>query len=140
VAAKWLAYSLICLALWGLWGFLLKLASKGLDWRTVYFLSTVASFSLAVAVVLASGGVRVGEAPRALVAAALAAGVAGGGGYVAFMKALESGKASIVIPLTAAYPAITVVLALVFLGEKLSAMQVAGIVLVILACILLSIK
>ncbi len=137
---KWLVYALLCLALWGLWGFLLKVASKGLDWKAVYFLSTAASFVLAVAVVMLSGGIELGNKPRNLITMAIIAGLASGSGYIAFMKALGGGKASIVIPLTAAYPAITVALATTLLGEKLSTIQLIGVALTIVGCILLSIN
>ena len=133
--ASWIAYSLLCLLLWGLWGLFLKLAYEGSTWLEVYFLSAVASFALALTVfLLGSGKVSVSKST----ALALLAGLFGGGGYVLFMKALETGKASIVIPLTALYPAVTVILALLFLGEKLSATQAVGIALAVVATILLS--
>ena len=137
---KWLLYSLLCLVLWGFWGFLLKLAYRGLDWKTVYFVSTVASFLLALAFVACSGWIKISSlsSSRTWLALAAAAGLAGGGGYILFVRALQTGKASIVLPLTALYPAITVVLAAAILGEKLSPIQIAGIVLAVIACIMLS--
>ncbi len=72
--------------------------------------------------------------------AAVIAGLFGGAGYLFFVKALEQGKASIVIPLTALYPAITAIIALVVLREKISFYQGIGILLAIVASILLSTK
>ena len=72
--------------------------------------------------------------------AALIAGIFGGAGYLFFVKALEHGKASIVIPLTALYPAITAIIALIVLREKISFYQGIGILLAITASILLSTK
>ena len=134
--ASWVMYSLLCLILWGLWGFFLKLAYEGSTWLEVYFLSAVASFTLALTVFLLGNG-KVSVSKSTVLA--LLAGLFGGGGYILFMKALETGKASIVIPLTALYPAITAILALLFLGEKLSTTQVVGIALAVIATILLSI-
>jgi len=73
-------------------------------------------------------------------ATALVAGVFGGAGYIFFVKALEHGKASVVIPLTALYPAVTAIIALIILREKISLYQGIGIVLAIAAAILLSTK
>ena len=136
VVVSWIAYSLICLLLWGLWGLALKLAYSGSTWLEVYFISAMASFTLALAVFFLSGGGKAVFNKSALIA--VIAGVLGGGGYIFFMKALETGKASIVIPLTALYPAVTVVLALLLLGEKLSTVQAVGITLAIIAAVLLS--
>ena len=134
--SSWLTYALLCLLMWGLWGLTLKVASKGSSWLEVYFLSAVASFAVAVTVFLGGGAqIRLGSRNALL---ALLAGVFGGGGYVLFMKALKLGKASVVVPLTAMYPALTAVLALLVLGEKISATQAVGIVLAVLAAVLLS--
>ena len=133
--AGWVIYSLLCLLLWGMWGLVLKLAYSGYTWLDVYFISAAASFTLALAVYFLSGGKVVLSKSAAL---AVLAGVLGGGGYIFFMKALETGKASIVIPLTALYPAVTVILALLLLGEKLSTVQALGITLAIIAAVLLS--
>ncbi len=70
--------------------------------------------------------------------AAVVAGLAGSLGYVFFVKALERGEASIVLPLTALYPAVTVVLAFLFLHEKISMHQLIGILLAVVAVVLLS--
>jgi len=72
--------------------------------------------------------------------AAIIAGIFGGAGYLFFVKALEQGKASIVIPLTALYPAITAIIAFIVLREKISIYQGIGILLAIAASILLSMK
>ena len=135
----WLLYAVGCLAAWGLWGFVLKLAYRGLSWAEVYLLSTTSSFALAVTVytILTRGGLRVAWGRSAALAAL--AGVLGGLGYVLFVKALESGKASVVIPLTALYPAVTVVLAALLLGEELGLLKLLGIALAVIAVLLLSI-
>ena len=134
----WLLYSLLCLILWGLWGFALKIAYQNLSWTQTYFLSSLASFTLMLVIILYY---RIKLPPMNTAAiAAIIAGIFGGAGYLFFVKALEQGKASIVIPLTALYPAITAIIALVVLREKISFYQGIGILLAILASILLSTK
>jgi drug/metabolite transporter (DMT)-like permease len=58
---------------------------------------------------------------------ALAAGIITGIGNIACYQAMAvGGKAAAVIPLTALYPWVTVILALAFLGERLNPIQWAG--------------
>ncbi len=136
--SNWLIYALICLVLWGLWGLVLKTAYKGLPWIQVYFLSSLSSFLIALTLFLYyRGGI---DFSNKLTYIALLAGVFGGTGYVFFVKALEKGEASIVLPLTAIYPAVTAILAILVLGEKLSIYQGIGIVLAMVAVVFLSIE
>ena len=139
VIEKWALYALASLILWGLWGFLLKQASQGIsDWKPLYFYSGLAN--LAVVTILGAlyaKNLSLVEGKYALLA--FLAGVSGTIGFIALVKSLETGgKASIVIPLTSLYPAITVALAWAFLGEKLSPIKLVGILLALIAIILLS--
>ena len=133
---EWLVPAILTLVLWGLWGYMLKFAGMRLDWREVYFISSLASFTLALMFYLYSKGFSLSLNTYALYAAL--AGLMGGLGYLTFMIAISKGKASIIIPLTALYPAITAILAVLFLGEKLKPTQLVGIVLALIAGILVS--
>ena len=53
---------------------------------------------------------------------------------------LHKGRASIVVPLSSIGPAITTILAVIFLKEHLSAFQIFGIVLIIVGIILISLN
>lgn len=64
-------------------------------------------------------------------------GVCWGLGTVMFIAALDKSKLSVLVPFTALYPAVTIVLSLLFLGEKLNLREIAGISLAILAGLLL---
>lgn len=134
----WFVYSLITLILWGLWGFVLKVSYRYLSWVEVYFLSAAASFTLAFTILIANKGYN--RLSSSSVYLPLLAGLCASAGAVFFNKALEKGEVSVVILLTALYPAITIIFATVFLGEKLSLYQVIGIILAIVAIVLLSIK
>jgi uncharacterized membrane protein len=70
----------------------------------------------------------------------LAAGALNGFGVIAAFAAYRyEGKAAIVTPLAAALqPIVTIILALLFLGEKVGLLEGAGIVLAILAAVALS--
>jgi len=136
---SWLAYSLLCVVLWGFWGFGMKLAYRGSNWVYVYFISAIASFSLALTVfTLSRGGVNSPSPSWKIVLITLVSGLCGGGGYLCFVKALEKGEASLVVPITALYPALTVVLAILLLGERLTAPKMLGILLALAAGVLIS--
>jgi transporter family protein len=132
----WLWYSLLALVLWGLWGVFSKIASNHLpNW---------AIFLLELSGYLVVGGIIWGLLRTPVtwnfpgMAAALAAGLCGGWAFFCFLKALSSGPAAVVVPLTSLYPVITVALGIVFLQESLSVRQLAGIILAAGAIWLLS--
>ena len=135
---RWLAYSLLSLLLWGFWGVVLKQASRGLSWRQIYFYSGLATVT-AVSTVAALYRGEVASTPRLGSLLAFAAGVFGTLGYIFMVKALAAGgEAAIVVPLTSLYPAVTVVLARLVLGETITPTKAAGIALAIAAIYLLS--
>lgn len=69
---------------------------------------------------------------------ALAMGIIWGTGTVLFILALKYAKLSVMVPLSAAYPAITVVLALVFLGERLGPREILGVSFAVVSTALLA--
>ncbi len=135
---KWLAYSLASLILWGAWGILVKYVSETLNWRQLYFYSGLATITLVLLIALTASHDVLSVGPRNAVLAVLA-GVFGATGYVAMIKALEAGgKASIVVPLTSLYPAVTVILAWLLLGERITPSKATGIILALIAIYLFS--
>ena len=70
---------------------------------------------------------------------AFVTGILGGTGNIAFFRALGSGgKASIVAPVTALFPLVTVVLAITLLRERFGTAQKIGLGLALVAIYLLS--
>lgn len=61
-------------------------------------------------------------------------------GTLALYYGLNRGKASVVVPLSSIGPAITTILAVIFLKEHLSFTQIAGIVMIVSGVIVLSIN
>jgi transporter family protein len=134
--AGWLLYALLALILWGLWGMFSKIAATDLpSW---------AIFLVELGVYLVVGGVIWGLLRTPVTwtfpgtAAAVAAGLCGGFALFFFLKALASGPAAVVVPLTSLYPVITVALGVTFLQESLTLRQLAGIILAAAAVWLLS--
>lgn len=68
---------------------------------------------------------------RPFVRSAMLGQLVNGIAWICYFKALSTGPAAIVQTITAAYTALTVVLALVFLKERLVAIQVLGVALVV---------
>jgi len=60
------------------------------------------------------------------------------GGFYIFLEALESGVVSMVGSITAAYPALTALLAITFLGERLGLLSCLGISMIIASMVALS--
>ena len=69
---------------------------------------------------------------------ALLMGLSWGIGTVLFIIVLKDAKLSVIVPLTGLYPAITVILAFVFLGERLGVREVAGVSLAVVSAVLLA--
>jgi len=65
-------------------------------------------------------------------------GVFAGLGGIAYFAAMRVGKASIVGPVTSLFPLLTIVLAAIFLNERMNKVQVVGVVLALASILLLS--
>jgi transporter family protein len=78
------------------------------------------------------------EADKLGISLAILAGAIGSFGLIGFYFLLTRKEASIAVPLTAVYPALTAILAFVFLKEPLTPVKIAGISLSAVALYLLS--
>ena len=142
-APKWLAWSAATIVLWGTWGLVSKVASAGLDAAVNQVLYTAGLAPLLVFAVVAVRRREAGQARAGRAAGdfwAFLTGILGGLGNIAFFLALaRGGKASVVAPVTALFPMVTVLLALAVLGERLGRRQWAGLALAFAAIYLLSV-
>lgn len=134
--AGWLYYALLALVLWGLWGLFSKIASTHLPSWVIFLVELL--------VYMVVGGFIWGLMRTPVTwtwpgtAAAVAAGISGGFALFFFLKALASGPATVVVPLTSLYPVITVALGVTFLQESLTLRHIVGIILATAAVWLLS--
>lgn len=133
---NWLGFSLLALGLWGVWGFLGKVAAQNLPSPAVYLL-TISGHLVVVAYLLVTGLGPVSWQPWSI-AAALGSGIAMAVALLFFLEALARGPALVVVPLTALYPAVTVVLSWLFLREALTLRHLVGLALALAAVWLLS--
>jgi len=132
----WMMLSLITMVCWGIWGFLLKLASKHMSWHQIYVSASLATFTAVIGLLVYFKQPPNPSNPGFILAAS--AGAMGVTGAMLFYIALGRGKASIIVPVTALYPVITALLSFFILQEKLSVVQALGVFLAILSLVLIS--
>jgi transporter family protein len=128
----------IIVILWGLWGFLYKYGVDKLGLFRALFVTNVVYMltNLAILAYLYYRGISFPVSqPAAMLTLGTMVGVTAS---LLFMLALERYPGSIVIPLTALYPAVSAILAVLVLGEKIKAVNAAGIALAIVAGYLLT--
>lgn len=136
---RWLVFSLLTIVVWGVWGAVSKVSSDAIDADTNQVFFTFGLLPLILLVWRASRAKPRGKNHRAGVGWAFVTGILGGTGNIAFFRALgNGGKASIVAPVTALFPLVTVVLAVTLLGERIGTAQKIGLGLALLAIYLLS--
>ena len=138
----WLLWSLFTIVLWGGYGLVSKIASDGVDAYANQLLYTAGLAPLMVFVawnVWKRSAIEHPNARRKGSYWAFLTGILGGLGNIAFFQALvKGGKASVVAPVTALFPMVTVLLAMFFLKERLGRIQWAGLALAFVAIYLLS--
>ena len=132
----WLPFALLTLLGWGLWGLVQKPMTDRIDVWSVAFLQfgTTLSWGLGCALVR-----RESLDPRQKgLKYATAAGLGSYFGSLAFLVAVDRGTASVVVPLTAMYPLVTILLGVMVLKERLTTSHKAGVVLALAAIFFLS--
>ena len=133
---SWFGFSLLALGLWGIWGFLSKVATQYLPPAAVYLLAITGNLAV-IGYLGVTGGLAIPWHPVGL-GVAITAGVCMAFGSLSFFQALAAGPASVVVPLTALYPVMTVVLSWAVLHETVTLRHLAGLALALVAVWLLS--
>ena len=134
----WALWALGSACAWGVWGILNKLTLARAGWPVLILCSGVVYVVASVPVLIWAGAPRT-AGPTAW-ALGFAAAVTGAAGMVLFYFAFQGGKtpASAVVPLTALYPAVTAVIGIWALGERLAPAQYVGMALAVVAAALLA--
>ena len=133
----WLLYSIAYLLIVGANGVITKWALKSVEWPTLV-LSTTVAYGLIGGYAVARGMVRLPELSWPVLLAVGAVGVCMAGSFMAMVLALERGDASQVVPISAAYPIVTLLLAVLFLSEPITAARLTGVLLVVVGVILVA--
>ena len=132
----WFVPAVAALMLWGVWGLFQKLATNQMTPRNVY-LAAVLGMIVVALVVFAMSDVPLQMNARGVFLALLAGICSSLGGFL-FLHAISRGKASVVIPFTALYPLVTIILSVTVLNETITARQGVGIVMALISMVLLA--
>ncbi len=134
--AKWLIPTLGYVVMLGALGVTSKLALRTAPWQALVVIVGV-GYIFTSLVLIATGQAKTGWSVGLLwgaLSAALAIGA-----LILLYVALGSGEAGKVAPISAAYPAVTLLLAAAVLSEPLGAGRIAGVLLVIAGVIVLTV-
>jgi bacterial/archaeal transporter family protein len=132
----WYVYAVLTVVTWGLWGVCSKIAATYAKPRQALLFQTVGIVAFAL-LVFALEKFKIEWNAAGFGWAALG-GFLAFVGFLTFFAALDQGKASTVVTLSALYPLVTILMSIAFLHEKLSMRQGIGIVAALIASVLLS--
>ncbi len=132
----WFTMAAAALLLYGFWGFFPKLAVNHISPRSA-LVYEVGGALLVGLIVLGMVQFKPDVHPKGILFAALT-GITGMLGTLFFFSAVDKGKVSVVVSMTALYPLISIALAVLVLHEPISAKQAAGMALALVAIFLLA--
>lgn len=134
-----LAYIFITIFLWGMWGFFGKLAlEKGMKPISVFFFEAI--FGLILGVTVSLIYLKIGEGVEVFSnwnLYGVLSGFALALGLFTYYLALGQESIHLVVPLTAIYPLIAVMLGIIFLGEVITIKEIIAISMLIIGTLLL---
>lgn len=133
----WILPAMGTFLFWGLWGFFPKLTVRYVSPVSAIVFEALIGVPVAL-VVLSAIGFKPDLHPRGVLLASLT-GVLGILGALMYLTAVQRGNTSLVATFTALYPALTVLLAVLFLGERLVLRQWLGVGLALVAMLLVAV-
>ncbi|MEN3047288.1 MAG: EamA family transporter [Candidatus Caldarchaeales archaeon] len=131
---RWFVAALLALLFWGTWGLLGRVLSQQLGWREMTALAALGQLLASTSFILIARPSIFQSLP--LAALGLVTGALGFLGAAMFYVALEANPSSIVVVATSLYPMVTVVLALVLLGEVPNPRQLLALAFAVTALVL----
>ncbi len=137
---RWFLLTLLATLLFSFGSFFGKLASfKDIPYR-IYFFEGIGTLTVFVAFVTYNRNVILSNllSSMSINYWAILMGLSWGVGTVFFIVALKYAKLSLLVPLSAVYPAVTVLLAFTFLGERLGAREIVGVAFAVVSAALLA--
>lgn len=123
---------------WGTWGVFSKLAVERIEQQVLVWGSLIVVPAIILVYLAASGQLVPLNMHASGITFAALGGVGAALGTVCFYLLLARERASLTVPMTSLYPALTVLLSVLFLKEELNGLHVLGIVFALAAVALLS--
>jgi uncharacterized membrane protein len=136
--SRWFWYSILCVLCWGAWALASKLGSREIPPQAMQFLFTIGTLPVAAALLIARRG-KLEKSAKGISYAVLNGVLAGIGGLTLFAAYHTNSNTSVITAATALYPMITVVLAVLILRERLTLVQMLGLVFAALAIVAFSV-
>lgn len=134
---RWFWYSILTILGWAGWALLLKIGSVEIPSEPSLFLQTTGMVPLALILVLA--GSSRGSQSKLGIVYSLLNGIITGIGILCLLAAYRSGgNTSVVAVTTSLYPLVTFALAVPLLHEKLTKLQIFGLILAVISIVLFS--
>ena len=133
---SWFFWTILAMITFGAWGFFPKLAVSYISPQSALIYQVIGGMLVGV-LALAMLNFKPETHPTGILYALLT-GITGVLGTLFYYVAASRGQISIVVSLTALYPLITILLAVVFLHETLVLKQVLGLCFAVAAIILLA--
>jgi transporter family protein len=137
--ARWLFWTLLTIVTWGIWAILYRLIAGSLSEAHSQVISTLGILPILAALAFSQDSPAVGSRARGIWLA-FGSGVLSCLGNIACYQALSRAKAATVVPLTALYPLVTILLAAAILKERLNAIQWIGIAASLVAIVLFNVQ
>jgi uncharacterized membrane protein len=135
--SSWLLYALAPIVLWGVCGLLQKMATNHISARTSAIWFLIAFLPVAIVIVLREPLPSGIPASTWFLATAIGFMLAFGN-FTVLLAFSSGGKASIIAPLAALYPAVSIPIAILALGEPISGREMIGICCALAAVVMLS--
>ena len=132
----WLVWTMLAMITFGAWGFFPKLAVSYINPQSALVYQVIGGVFVGI-ISLAMVNFRPETHPMGILYAALT-GITGVLGTLFYYAAADRGQISVVVSLTALYPLITILLAVIFLHETLILKQYIGLGFALAAIILLA--
>lgn len=134
---SWIFYAALLVLFWGVWGAYSALPATryGYPDEMIY---CVWALTMIIPAAFALRGQRFDRRPRAAIYGLLI-GLTGAGGQLLLFQALTMGPAYLIFPIVSISPAITVLMAMVLLHERIKALAAAGLIAALAAIVLFSI-
>ena len=137
---RWLRWTVLALLSWGVWAIMAKLIGAALSGTHNQALSTLGILPVMLALAFSKKVSTTGNRRRGILYA-LASGAVSCIGNVFYYAALSrGGKAATIVPLTALYPLVTILLAMLLLKERLNRIQLGGMLLSLIAIYLFNVQ
>lgn len=134
---SWIFYAALLILFWGIWGAFSALPANwyGYPDQMIY---SIWALTMIIPAVFALRGQRFDRRPAATIYGLLI-GLTGAGGQLLLFQALTMGPAYLIFPIVSISPAITVLMAMVLLRERISRLACVGLVAALAAIVLFSI-